>query len=295
MQADFELMLQEGRMNTISGRVVDHSIGLQKQVSALESVADKSKGSINVQSSKLHSLESDTQSLMALVETISNNSANAAKQVDIANQLFNGVDNAVHGTKDRVNNLVVEVNNSASETDALGDRISNIENVMQAIQGIAEQTNLLALNAAIEAARAGELGRGFAVVADEVRSLSLRTKSATEVTQKTMSEVLVSLNALKRAMLKGTEVANKCISDTVSTQDQVNLLRNAMGIISTAVEGTAESAIDQKSMSGRISDNIDELVQLSHESLNDATEVSAYAKEVDRQSDKLASLGTSFD
>jgi methyl-accepting chemotaxis protein len=50
---------------------------------------------------------------------------------------------------------------AAGAMASLGERSSQVEDIVDTIGDIADQTNLLALNAAIEAARAGEHGRGF--------------------------------------------------------------------------------------------------------------------------------------
>jgi methyl-accepting chemotaxis protein len=64
--------------------------------------------------------------------------------------------------------------------NALGERVQQIDAVLEVIHDIANRTNLLALNASIIAAQAGELGRPFAVVASEISDLAVRVRSSSE-------------------------------------------------------------------------------------------------------------------
>lgn len=86
-----------------------------------------------------------------------------------------------------------------------------IENVIVEIENIASQTNLLALNASIEAARAGEAGKGFAVVAEQIRILSESSADSAEA-----SKELLKTNR------EGVFHGNKAMQETSATSQQLS-------------------------------------------------------------------------
>lgn len=127
---------------------------------------------------------------------------------------------------EKINNLSASVDEmlnsftlAKTKVENLDETISQINSIVDVINGVASQTNLLALNASIEAARAGESGKGFSVVANEIRKLA--------------EEVLTSS--------KG--IANLVNTVTKETHDVYNTTEHVTNIVAESRQDI-ETAID---------------------------------------------------
>lgn len=141
-------------------------------------VAEVSQG-VEVQRDRLGQTSSAMERVAAAalessgrVRELSDNSQSSRQNAATGEQEVLGTVSSI----ETVRNTIVQLKAAMA---GLGEKASNIGQVMNVINEVADQTNLLALNAAIEAARAGEAGRGFAVVADAVRKLAEKTMGAT--------------------------------------------------------------------------------------------------------------------
>ncbi len=171
------------------------------------------------------------------------------------------------------------VASSADVVAKLGDRSTEIGQIIDTISGIANQTNLLALNAAIEAARAGEHGRGFAVVADEVRKLAEQSENAAKQITHLISEIQSDTDQAVVAMTKGNEEvklgtvivseAGQMFQEIVAVTNQVS---EQMQGISTAIEHMAVS-------SQKIEKAIQHIDSMSQGNANQTMQVSAATQE----------------
>ncbi|SDF83395.1 bacteriohemerythrin [Desulfovibrio legallii] len=132
---------------------------------------------------------------------------------------------------ERVKDTIVQLKEAMA---GLGDKASNIGQVMTVINEVADQTNLLALNAAIEAARAGEAGRGFAVVADEVRKLAEKTMGATK-------EVEEAVRAIQDETRRNVLTVDRAAQLSVDGAEQATRAGNFMRDIIHAMTETAGS------------------------------------------------------
>lgn len=126
---------------------------------------------------------------------------------------------------------------------SLGDKSSQISNVIAIITNIAEQTNLLALNAAIEAARAGEDGKGFAVVADEVRKLAEESSRAggqvdelVKDVQREVERTIAAMTENGQVIEEGITLNSKAAHAFEEITAGVNNLSQQINDISAAIE-----------------------------------------------------------
>lgn len=103
-------------------------------------------------------------------------------------------------------------------TQAVMNKVEEVQKIVGTIMSISTQTNLLALNASIEAARAGEAGKGFAVVANNVRELAAETNTAS-------TEITGIINELNEDVQK----AIASIDDTVNTVGEQNDMIESVG------------------------------------------------------------------
>lgn len=120
------------------------------------------------------------QQISENVSDIAESSVNTTALTKVAIQNATTGNDAVEKTVVQMQAISNVVTSSDEKIQALSERITQIDTIVDVINGISNQTNLLALNASIEAARAGENGKGFAVVADEVRNLAESSKQSTE-------------------------------------------------------------------------------------------------------------------
>lgn len=204
------------------------------------------------------------------VQTIESNSTSVSAAAIHAEQISVDGNEIIKNAVQQMNKIQTSIDSLNNVVFGLGDRSSEIGQIVEVITSIAEQTNLLALNAAIEAARAGENGKGFAVVSEEVRklaeesSLSARrisvlidgiqteTNRAVDSMQFTTNEVVIGINSVNTAgeSFKKIQHATKEVSAqiqgistsvehmAIEMRHMTDSMKQINGIAQSSAEGT---------------------------------------------------------
>lgn len=164
-----------------------------------------------------------------------------------------------------INQIAEQVKDSAVQIDALKERTTTINAVVNVIKDIADQTNLLALNAAIEAARAGEQGRGFAVVADEVRKLAERTASSTQEIIGTVNAIQSEASATVAIMQQAVLQVDAGVGHAQKASDAIRAIRNSAEEVVSQVSEITGAMREQSSASSAMAQQVEKVAQMSEE------------------------------
>lgn len=158
---------------------------------------------------------------------------------------------------------------------SLGDKSTNIDQIVQSITDIASQTNLLALNAAIEAARAGEQGRGFAVVAEEVRKLAEDAQESAGDIAELILQIREQTEQAVAAMDSGMQTVEEGF-ETVNANRQIFFnIRSAVGALHQSSVEIAQLANGIADDAGSVREQIEEVASVAEESSASTEQVSA--------------------
>lgn len=193
--------------------------------------------------------------------------------------------NAVEGSK-HVQNAVGKIDNiknvaeDISETiSKLGKLSSEIETIVDLINGIAGQTNLLALNAAIEAARAGEHGKGFAVVAEEVKILAGQSADATVKITSMIKEIQKETDVAVAKMNKATNEVDEGVEVVNEAGKALDTIIDKVKTANTKIQSISQDIFDVANNSQSIVSMVENIAAVTQETAASAEEISSITEE----------------
>ena len=178
------------------------------------------------------------EELNATIDAVVDLAEDTAKETQSASARVKASANKANEEKEKMNDLLKEMEHITEISKEIGNIITDIEN-------IASQTNLLSLNASIEAARAGEAGRGFAVVADQIGKLAADSAKSAVNTRELIDKTLVEIE-------KGNTI-------TRTTAESFNQIIEDMKSFAELAENTMEKANSQAESLEQIGQGIEQL------------------------------------
>ena len=222
--------------------------------------------------------EEMSQTVFDIAKNTSNIETSATKTAKLAKEGKDVVGKSV----EEVEAIAKTIDDSSRLIKSLGERSTQIGEIISVINEIADQTNLLALNAAIEAARAGEVGMGFAVVADEVKKLAERTANSTSEIggminsiQEEVKQVVLSMESVTRQVSTGVELsaqAGNVLGDIVVSVDELH----------TMVQQIASATEEMAATSEEISKDIESIAAVSRDTSTSSDHIAYASQEMSR-------------
>jgi methyl-accepting chemotaxis protein len=261
-------------MTSVSQEGIKQSESLEEAVTLLESF-----------SKDLGNVENELKLLVEVGHDIKNDTNVGAETI---NKLANTID-------EMFNSFLIARN----KVENLDKTISQINSIVDVINGVASQTNLLALNASIEAARAGEAGKGFSVVAEEIKKLAeevLRSsKNITQLINAVMKETDDVFNTTELVTKIVEESKNDIVDVTTSFKgviEKVNDIPKEIDKVQVVLQGTMEGKDVILETVENIASKSQEISALSQEVTAATEEQTAITNELNVTSKKLVNIAS---
>jgi methyl-accepting chemotaxis protein len=245
--------------------------------------------SSELQARKVDDMIKEIRNMERSVKQVANSAELAASAATNASETAAKGGDSANEAVEKINKIYTVIQGSAEIIRHLGERSSQIDEIVDVITDIADQTNLLALNAAIEAARAGEAGSGFAVVADEVRKLAEGSARAAEeiavLIRQTQDETRTAVKSIELGAQEVTE-GKEVITRTGRSLDEiVDVLQSSSDMARRISAATKELSRGMKNVTG----SIDEISSSAEKNASATQETAASMEQMTSSMEDVAS------
>lgn len=241
-----ELQKEMIELKEASEVVSKSNMEISKKTDYVLKGSNENKKNIDVVNDKIVNIDSSIEDLNKKSEDIVNLSEEVKDTVEMNQVRINKASNSME-------KIYENVDMSMNIINTLGEKSSEIMNIINIITDIASQTNILSLNAAIEAARAGEQGKGFAVVASEIGKLASQTRMSLDNIAQIIEDVVSSTSEARQAMERSVVLSKDGLGS-------INDIKQASDNITTSNVEMTQKMINIDDITKSIKDNSKEVV-----------------------------------
>ncbi|AVK49362.1 chemotaxis protein [Clostridium sp. MF28] len=220
------------KIKVIAESLSDLSKNIENGGATVASASEEIAASVTTVSQEGIKQTESLEEAIRLLENFSVDLNNVENQLDMLTDVGNTIKEDTNKGSETINKLaktIDEMLNSfliaKSKVENLDKTISQINSIVDVINGVANQTNLLALNASIEAARAGDAGKGFSVVAEEIRKLAEEVLNSS----KSITQLINTVTKETKDVSDTTEFVTKIAEE--SRNEVYNVTNSLKGII----------------------------------------------------------------
>ena len=270
MAGTFDRLVE--KLGAILGEVSKNSATVATSATQLSASSEQMATGSEEVAAQIRTIATAGEEMAMTSQEIARNCQLAAQRANDANHSASSGKTVVEETVRGMERIAKQVRTSAETVEILGQKSSQIGEIISTIEDIADQTNLLALNAAIEAARAGEQGRGFAVVADEVRALAERTTRATKEIGEMIKAIQRETSNAVDAMGEGVKEVESGTHRAAKSGEALQEILTRINEVTMQVNQIATAAEEQTATTTQISQNIQEITQVVHDTASSAHE-----------------------